>query len=148
VGKEAEETEKRVQAFFEAFRVHGIRATPQRVEIYRELRKTEEHPDAETVYRRVRERMPVISLDTVYRTLRLFEEKEVISRVGALNERARFDGNMTPHHHFICKVCGFIGDVYCGVWNDLKPPKEVERLGKVHSVHVELRGVCEKCRSR
>lgn len=148
MGKEVEETEKGIRTFREACTGHAVKATLQRVEIYRELKETEGHPDAETIFRRVRKRIPTISLDTVYRTLRLFEKKGLISRVEALDEKARFDANTQRHHHFVCTACGFVGDVYCDAWNDLKPPKGVERIGKVLSVHVELRGFCKKCEGR
>jgi len=142
---ETKEVEKRVKAFSEACRRLGIKATHQRSEIYRELARTNEHPDPETIYTRVRKRIPVISLDTVYRTLRLLEEKRIISRVISLNERKRFDANTAHHHHFVCTECGFMGDVYNEEWNDFHAPNEVKGMGKVNSVHVELRGLCKAC---
>jgi Fur family peroxide stress response transcriptional regulator len=143
---EAEEVEKRVRLFSQVCRRSGIKATHQRTEIYRELAGTDEHPDAETVYTRVRKRIPAISLDTVYRTLRLLEKKGVISRVGSLGERARFDANTDRHHHFVCTKCGFIGDIYHEGPNDFQPPMEAKAMGTVNSVHVEWRGLCKACR--
>ena len=144
----AKELEKRVKAFSEVSRRHGDKVTHQRMEIYRELAKTPEHPDAETIYRRVRKRIPSISLDTVYRTLRLLEDEGLISRVGSISERTRFDANTDRHHHFVCTECGFIGDVYNEEWNTLKSPKDVTLMGKVDSIHVELRGLCNTCRRK
>ena len=144
----AKELEKRVSQFSEVSRRHGDKVTHQRTEIYRELAKTQEHPDAETIYRRVRKRIPSISLDTVYRTLRLLEDEGLISRVGSISERTRFDANTDRHHHFVCTECGFIGDVYNEEWNTLKSPKDVTLMGKVDSIHVELRGLCNTCRRK
>jgi Fur family peroxide stress response transcriptional regulator len=141
----AKELEKRVKAFSEVSRRHGGKVTHQRSEIYRELAKTHEHPDAETIYRRVRKRIPSISLDTVYRTLRLLEDEGLISRVGSMGERTRFDANIDRHLHFVCTECGFIGDVYNEEWNNVRPPKDLTAMGKVNSVHVELRGLCKAC---
>ena len=109
---ETKKLERRMRGFSEVCRSFGVKATHQRTEIYRELAQTKEHPDAETIYARVRKRIPAMSLDTVYRTLRLLEEKKIISRVGSLGERTRFDANTDRHHHFICKRCGYIGDFY------------------------------------
>jgi Fur family peroxide stress response transcriptional regulator len=145
---EAKEIEKRIKAFSEACRHFGVKATHQRTEIYRELGSTNGHPDAETIYARVRKRIPAISLDTVYRTLRLLEKEGLISRVGSLGEKTRFDANTDRHHHFICSECGFIGDVYKEEWNDFRPPKEVMDMGTVNSVHVELRGLCKACQKK
>ncbi|MBT3192261.1 MAG: transcriptional repressor [Verrucomicrobia bacterium] len=137
--------DQRVKSFIAACRQHGIKATQQRMEILRELASTEEHPDAETVFARVRKRLPTISLDTVYRTLRTLEENEIISRVGSMRERARFDANTAPHHHFVCSDCGLIGDFYCDELQGFPPPPEVADMGSVDSVYIELRGRCRAC---
>ena len=144
----AQDNMKRVKLFADECRGLGIKATHQRTEIYRQLVRTDEHPDAKTLYRRVRRRIPAISFDTVYRTLRLFEEKGVISRVGHQGESARFDANTDRHHHFICTKCGFVGDFYSKALDDLPTPRRVEDMGKVNSVHIELRGVCRTCQPK
>ena len=145
---EAKEVEKRVNVFSEFCRRYGVKATHQRSEIYREVARTDEHPDAETIYARVRKRIPAISLDTVYRTLRLLEKKGLIARVGSLGERTRFDANTDHHHHFVCAKCGFMGDFYNEGWNDFRVPNDVMAMGKVDSVHVELRGLCKACQGK
>jgi len=140
--------EKRVKGFPGVCGRYGVKATHQRSEIYRELVGTNEHPDAETIYTRVRKRIPSISLDTVYRTLRLLEKKGLISRVGFLGEKTRFDANTDRHHHFVCTGCGFIGDIYNEEWNDVRVPSDVRTMGKVNSIHVEVRGLCKACQGR
>ena len=140
--------QKRVAEFVETCRQRGIKATHQRTEILRELAATGEHPDAETIYTRVSKRIPAISRDTVYRTLRMFEEMGVISRVGSINERARFDANTDRHHHFVCTECGMVRDFYSDALNHFKHPPEVSKMGEVDSVYVELRGICRKCREK
>lgn len=139
---------QRVEDFAAACRSRRIKATHQRMEILRELASTGEHPDAETIYTRVRRRLPSISLDTVYRTLRMLEEKGVISRVPSMQDRARFDANMNRHHHFVCEACGRISDFYSAELDHFAPPPEVAALGRVESVHVELRGKCKTCRRK
>ena len=141
-------TEERVDGFLAACKEHGIKATHQRVEIMRELASTEEHPDAETVYKRVQERIPTISLDTVYRTLRLLEDNGVISRVGSMKDRARFDANTDRHHHFVCSECRLIGDFYSEELAHFPTPSEVAKMGSVDAVYVEMRGRCRRCREK
>lgn len=126
----------------------GIKPTHQRTEIYRELMSTENHPNAETIYGNVKKRIPAISLDTVYRTLRLFEQKGIISRVSAVGESMRFDGNTKRHHHFICVECGKVRDFYSDNFNNLVAPAEVTELGNIGSVHVEVRGICNDCQNK
>ncbi len=145
---EAKEVERRTKVFSEVCRSYGVKATHQRSEIYRELARTNEHPDAETIYARVRKRIPTISLDTVYRTLRLLEKKGLISRVGSLSEKTRFDANTDRHHHFVCTECGFTGDFYNEEWDGFRAPSDVMAMGTVNSIHVELRGICKGCQGR
>jgi Fur family peroxide stress response transcriptional regulator len=144
-GKQAEQ---RVAQFLALCRRQGVKATHQRVEILRELAGSEEHPDAETILTRVRQRIPSISVDTIYRTLRLFEDRGVISRVGSMRDRARFDANTDRHHHFVCTKCEMIGDFYSDEMDRLPVPREVSGMGSVEGVYVELRGVCQTCRQK
>lgn len=139
---------ERLHRYIGVCRDAGIRITPQRTEILRCLAGSEAHPDAETVYTCVRKVMPAMSLDTVYRTLRLFETKRVIVRMGAGGERARFDANISQHHHFVCTQCGLVRDFHDEQFNTLKPPPAVAEMGEVASTYVELRGVCAKCRKK
>jgi Fur family peroxide stress response transcriptional regulator len=140
-----QEKGKRTADMLKACRSHGVRVTHQRTEILRELAGSEEHPDAETLYRRVRRRIPAMSLDTIYRTLRLLEEKRVISRVGSVRDRTRFDPNADRHHHFVCRACGKIGDFCSAAFDRLPVPREVAEMGSVDGVYIELRGRCRKC---
>jgi Fur family peroxide stress response transcriptional regulator len=144
----SKQVDKELLEAIEICRRHGIKATHQRTEILREMVSSQEHPDAETVYRSVRKRMPSISLDTVYRTLRLFEEKGVIVKMGAITDRARFDANTTRHHHFVCTQCGLVRDFYYESFNCLQAPSAVSDMGNVDSVYVELRGVCSACNAQ
>lgn len=143
-----EQAEKRVAEFLENCRRQGIKATHQRTEILRELADSEEHPDAETILGRVRQRVPAISLDTVYRTLKLLEDKGVITRVGSMRDRARFDANTDRHHHFVCTKCGLIGDFYSDAMDRIPVPREVSEMGSIQGVYVELRGICRQCKPK
>ena len=142
------DVEQRVRGFVERCRERGIRITHQRLEIFRELAKTEEHPSADALFERVRKRLPTVSLDTVYRTLSFFGEHDMISKVGGVGGRARFDANTDPHHHFICSACGLIRDFSCREYDGLRAPPEVLSLGDVKSVRVEVQGVCSQCRRK
>jgi Fur family peroxide stress response transcriptional regulator len=140
--------EDRMAAFRAACKAAGLKATHQRVEIFRELARTQEHPDAETVYRRVRKRIPTISLDTVYRTLATFEAHRLVTKVEALCDRARYDANLRPHHHFVCIRCGMVRDFESDALDAYRIPRAVRQWGSVTSRHVELRGICKRCAGR
>ena len=123
----------------------GLRMTHQRMEIFREVAQTDEHPDAETIFKRVRERMPTISHDTVYRTLASLEEMKLVCRVDPIGGRARYDANRNTHHHFICSQCGRIADVYLN--QEIPLPEGIENLGSAESLHLQIRGVCLNCKN-
>ncbi len=90
------------------------------------------------------ERMPTVSRDTVYRTLASLEEMGLVSRADPVCGRARYDANCDTHHHFICKECGSISDVYL---NEEPPlPEGIENLGSAESLHLQIRGVCHNCK--
>ncbi len=137
----------RMSRFSELFRCSGAKMTHQRIEVFREVAQTREHPDAETVFQRVRKRIPTISLDTVYRTLWVLMDMGLITTLGARHERVRFDGNTSAHHHFICSVCGMTRDLQHEEFDNLRIPEEVKHLGSVETAHVEFRGICSKCSS-
>lgn len=137
----------RLEHFIEACRSRGIKITHQRIEIYRELASTGEHPDAIMVHGRVRKRMPTVSLDTVYRNLRFLEKHGLISIVGMSHERIRFDANLEPHYHFTCVKCWKICDFPADCTKRLAWPDEAKAFGKPLSLHLEVRGVCKNCQT-
>ena len=143
-----QEIEQRLKRFEQACRSEGIKLTQQRLEIFREVAKTGDHPDAETVCRGVRERIPTVSLDTVYRALWLLEELGLIATLGPPRERARFDANLSRHHHFVCVRCGLIRDFYSDPFDELRLPDSVNAYGQVETMHVEVRGICLKCSAK
>jgi Fur family transcriptional regulator, peroxide stress response regulator len=140
--------ERRLAELREICEQKGLKLTHQRMEIYRELASSQEHPDAEAVYQRLRKRIPTISPDTVYRNLKLLTEQGLISVVGMSNERLRFDANMAAHHHFVCIKCGLIRDFSCGSFDASAMPEEASSFGEPVSMHLEVKGVCTACRPR
>lgn len=143
-----DETARQMDRFQEALRRSGVKATHQRLEIFREVVGAPGHPDAETVFKGVRQRMPTVSLDTVYRTLHLFVALGLIGTLGPGRERTRFDADTRPHHHFVCTRCGLIQDVHSREFEGLKAPAAVTRLGHVETIQVEFRGLCSRCSRR
>ena len=139
------EIERRMARFEQVCRSAGVKLTHQRMEIFRQVAQTGDHPDAETVYRGVRERIPTMSLDTVYRALWLLSDLDLITTLGPPRERTRFDANLGRHHHFVCRRCGLIRDFHGDGFDELRLPESVRAIGLVETTHVEARGVCRNC---
>lgn len=142
------EIEQRMERFEEVCRNSGIKLTHQRMEIFRAVAQTGDHPDAEKVYQGVRKRMPTMSLDTVYRTLWLLKDLGLITTLGPPRERTRFDANLSYHHHFVCIQCGLTRDFYSDAFDELRLPDSVKAFGRVETTQVEVKGVCLKCNAK
>ena len=110
------------------------------------LRQTDVHPSAEWVYRRLKPRIPDLSLATVYRNLALFKQEGLICSLGVVQGLQRFDGDTSPHVHFICTGCGRILDL-----SGLQLPAELASQavlitgGQVTGASLRFHGVCRHC---
>ena len=140
--------EQKLGRFVDESREKGLSVTPQRVAVFRKLISTDMHPTAEEIYDDLRKELPAISLATVYKTLETFEKFGFISKTRATGECARFDANLKPHHHLICKKCGRIEDLYDTSLEALKLPQPVRSRFEVEDYRIDFRGICEKCKTR
>lgn len=87
----------------------GMRMTEQRRVIARVLSQAQDHPDVEELYRRAHAVDPHISIATVYRTVRLFEESGIISRLDFRDGRSRYEEASDAHHdHLIDMKTGTV----------------------------------------
>ncbi len=82
----------------------GLKMTDQRRVIARVLSDAHDHPDVEQVYRRATEIDPHISISTVYRTVRLFEEANILERHDFGNGRARYEEIPESHHDHLIDI--------------------------------------------
>jgi Fur family transcriptional regulator, peroxide stress response regulator len=138
--------DRRVDGFKSAATAAGIKLTHQRLEIFREVASSVEHPNAEVVLRAVRKRMPTVSIDTVYRTLWMLNDLGLVSTLGR-RESVRFDANLDHHHHYVCVRCGLARDFVSADLDALDIPDAVRAIGRVVATQVEVRGVCSRCAS-
>ena len=76
----------------------GLKMTEQRRVIARVLSEAADHPDVEAVHRRAAAIDPKISIATVYRTVRLFEEANILARHDFGDGRARYEDAASAHH--------------------------------------------------
>lgn len=85
----------------------GMRMTEQRRVIARVLSAAQDHPDVEELHRRAHAVDPRISIATVYRTVRLFEEAGILSRLDFRDGRSRYEEASEAHHdHLIDMTTG------------------------------------------
>ena len=82
----------------------GLKMTGQRRVIARVLSDAEDHPDVEMVHRRAIAIDPRISIATVYRTVRLFEEEQILERHEFGDGRARYEEASEDHHDHLIDI--------------------------------------------
>jgi Fur family transcriptional regulator, ferric uptake regulator len=112
----------------------GLKMTEQRRVIARVLSDSADHPDVEQVYRRATALDPHISIATVYRTVRLFEEANILAKHDFGDGRSRYEEMPSDHHdHLIDLQSGRVVEFH---------NEEIERLQRLvaHELGYELVG--------
>lgn len=82
----------------------GMKMTEQRRVIARVLSSADNHPDVEEVHRRANILDSRISIATVYRTVRLFEEANILARHDFGDGRARYEEVSNEHHDHLINI--------------------------------------------
>ena len=82
----------------------GIKMTGQRKIIARVLSDSKDHPDVELLLQRSTRIDPKISIATIYRTMRLFEEHDIVERHEFGDGRSRYEETPRYHHDHIIDV--------------------------------------------
>jgi len=139
------ELEEKVRQFQDRCKEVGLKITPQRMTIYRELMLTDEHPSAEMMYEKVKKTLPNISLDTVNRTLLTFNELGVAFTVEGSGGARRYDGGLHEHQHFRCVKCKRIIDFHHKPFDNIKLPPKISENFTVLRKTVYLEGLCNSC---
>jgi len=137
--------ERRMAEFARRCREGGLAVTPQRLSIIRALLASAEHPRAETIYEIVRREHPHMSLATVHRTLETLCDIGEARKVTPLHDSARYDGNLTPHHHVVCVRCREIRDIEVGGVEDMVCGQAAIGGFKVLGASLEIQALCERC---
>jgi len=82
----------------------GMKMTEQRRVIARVLSDSDDHPDVELVHQRSSSIDPRISIATVYRTVRLFEEANILERHDFGDGRSRYEEATDSHHDHLINL--------------------------------------------
>ena len=82
----------------------GLTMTEQRRVIARVLSEAHDHPDVEALHRRATAIDPHISIATVYRTVRLFEEANILEKHDFRDGRSRYEEIPESHHDHLIDI--------------------------------------------
>tara|TARA_B100000678_G_C17893304_1_gene376256 strand:+ start:135 stop:545 length:411 start_codon:yes stop_codon:yes gene_type:complete len=82
----------------------GVKLTDQRKIIARVMSESQDHPDVDELYKRVSKINSRISIATVYRTVKLFEEMEIVTKHEFKGGKARYEELSEDHHDHLIDV--------------------------------------------
>tara|TARA_B100001996_G_scaffold377190_1_gene359446 strand:- start:123 stop:533 length:411 start_codon:yes stop_codon:yes gene_type:complete len=82
----------------------GLKMTEQRKIIVQVLSESKDHPDVELVFKRASKIDKNIGIATVYRTIRLFEENNIIEKHEFKDGRFRYEEVPDEHHDHLIDV--------------------------------------------
>ena len=147
------EMSERVEKMLAGVRAAGLKLTPQRMAIVKELASDETHPTAQEIFERLKPGLPTMSFATVYNTLGALSEAGLCAAMSLSPGSGRFDPNMTPHHHVVCDVCGAVRDVPAAPavseggleFATARAVAQVAPGFDIRSVERIFRGVCAAC---
>lgn len=127
----------------------GLRITPQRDVLLRALSTTIGHPTADDLVKKVRKVLPTVSHATVYRNVQELVRAGLIGTLARSGAAVQFETNPDHHHHFTCRECGRMWDVYLDrVTVALDRSRSPLTGFQIDRRDVQLHGLCARCRAR
>ncbi len=128
----------------------GYKLTAQRECILNIIIKNrDKHLTVDEIYKLVYEENKTIGIATVYRTIVLFEELGVLSKL-IFDDRiiryelSSFDEKHT-HHHLICVKCNKIMEVKEDLLEELEKKVELKYNFTILDHNLKILGICDKC---
>ncbi|WP_321437636.1 transcriptional repressor [uncultured Bacteroides sp.] len=122
----------------------NIKPSVQRIAIMDYLLTHRTHPSADVVYSDLSGTMPTLSKTTVYNTLKLLAEHGAALMLTIDENNVCFDGDTSPHSHFLCKKCGKIFDL--PMPSTVKDVMQMESDGHIITeLHYYYKGICRYC---
>lgn len=136
---------------FKGYLAHkGLKLTPEREIILKEIFSYHKHFNTEALYEKLRQKGETISLATIYRTLPLLIESDLIRETLRCQGKVSYEHTFGHEHHdhIVCIKCGKViefqnssikkmRDTLCRKYN-FKPVEH--RLG--------IKGYCDKCKKK
>ena len=98
------------QHLVEVLRKEGLRFTSQRQAVWDEIKKSEEHRDAEDIYLQLKSNNHNVSRATVYRTIDVLVKNHMVRKMDLGDGRNLFEPRIDDEHHdhMICLDTGKI----------------------------------------
>ena len=110
------------QHLIEVLRKEGLRYTSQRQAVWDEIKKSEEHRDAEDIYLQLKSNNHNVSRATVYRTIDVLVKNHMVRKMDLGDGRNLFEPRIDDEHHdhIICLDTGKIIEFFDEELEDLQ----------------------------
>jgi Fur family transcriptional regulator, ferric uptake regulator len=138
-----------VEIFRDYIRTRGLRRTPEREVILREVFAVHQHFDVEELYLRLRRQGVKVSKASVYRALRLLLDCGLVREVDYREGHWHYEHiyGHRNHNHLRCLDCGEIVEFEAAGLAPLE-----EELSNTYGYHIishhwEVKGYCHNCRA-
>jgi Fe2+ or Zn2+ uptake regulation protein len=119
--------------------------TAQRVAVFRAVLQDLSHPTADAVHRAILADLGSMSLATVYRTLEFLAGGGLLRRVSTPESVSRFDANLAPHQHLVCRGCGRMRDWDEAALHRVRLPRRSFAGFRPEMLDIRIVGLCEGC---
>ncbi|WP_281951361.1 Fur family transcriptional regulator [Nitrosophilus kaiyonis] len=121
-----------------------LKATPQRLAILNIL-NGHTHPTIEEIYEEIKKIFPSISLATIYKNINTLKDVDLITELNP-GGKLKYDINLKPHFHGVCKNCGKIIDFYDeDLIKECKKTIEKKIDKEVFDLNISVSILCEDC---
>ena len=142
---------KAPQSDVELLRTHGLKATPQRLEVLRLLAQSSKPISIAELQKATHKGVVKTTLDTVtlYRSLETLVEKSLVRPVDLRHGHTDFElvREGKHHHHIVCTKCGAVADFEWCPEDSLKTNilTKTPSFASLADHSLEFFGLCKNC---
>ena len=139
---------KLMDNFKTVLRKEGLKITPQRVAVLKEIIKDKGHRESEEIYFAIKSSKTHVSRATVYRTLDILVQNNFVRKLNIGDGRERYESkiNSLHHDHLICEICHniieFVDQDIEKLQDEIANKYQFSLTRHVH----QLFGICKECR--
>ena len=126
----------------------GLKLTEQRKIIVKVLSDSSDHPDVESVHKRAVKIDKRIGIATVYRTIKLFEDNNLLEKHEFKGYSSRYETVRENHHHLIDVKSGKVKEFRNTLVDAMQKQVAKEMGYKLIDYRLELYAVPVKSRSK
>ena len=126
----------------------GLKLTEQRKIIVKVLSDSSDHPDVESVHKRAIKVDKRIGIATVYRTIKLFEDNNLLEKHEFKGYSSRYETVRENHHHLIDIKSGKVKEFRNTLVDAMQKQVAKEMGYKLIDYRLELYAVPVKSRSK